>query len=284
LPSYIWLALASTLLIGLADFAYGSAVRKGVTAGTMTCSQASFVLPATAIWAAVEGEYVWTAANYLGAAAALFIFTGFWAFMRSVSLGEAGVSTPIYRIGFVVTALVAILFLGEELTVPKAAGFLLAGGAIFLLSEIRFSGAGAARLKKASIAWAIVAMVSVGFVNVVYKLGMAGGVAPSMFLHSQAIFFVWIAFPYAYFVQGGPRFSRQGWTHSLTSGVSLTVGIISLLAALRRGEASVVVPISQLSFVVSVLLATFWMRERFTVRKGLGLLLAAGTVAAFSAA
>ena len=130
----------------------------------------------------------------------------------------------------------------------------------------------------------MVAMVSVGLVNVIYKLGVAGGVAPSMFLHSQAIFFVWIAFPYAYFAQGGPRFSRQGWTHSLTSGVSLTVGIISLLAALQRGEASVVVPISQLSFVVSVLFATVWMRERFTARKGLGLLLAAGTVAAFSVA
>ncbi|MDP6483043.1 MAG: EamA family transporter [Nitrospinota bacterium] len=66
--------------------------------------------------------------------------------------------------------------------------------------------------------------------------------------------------------------------------MSLTVGIISLLAALQRGEASVVVPISQLSFVVSVLFATVWMRERFTARKGLGLLLAAGTVAAFSVA
>ncbi len=284
MPSYIWLALASTFLIGIADFVYGSAVRKGVTAGTMTCSQTCFVLPVITAWALLEGKYVWGAANFLGAAAALFIFIGFWAFMRSVSLGEAGVSTPIYRIGFVVTALVAILFLGEELTARKVVGFLLAGGAIFLLSEIRFSGAGAARLKTASIAWAIVAMVSVGIVNAVYKLGVAAGVAPSMFLHSQSIFFTWIAFLYAYFAQGGPRFSRQGWTHSLASGMCLVVGFVSLLAALQRGEASVVVPISQLSFVVSVVLATVWMRERFTARKGLGLLLAAGTVAAFSAA
>jgi uncharacterized membrane protein len=59
------------------------------------------------------------------------------------------------------------------------------------------------------------------------------------------------------------------------------VGLIALLAALRRGEASVVTPIGQLSFVVSTLMATFWMRERFTKRRVVGLILAVATIGAF---
>jgi uncharacterized membrane protein len=59
------------------------------------------------------------------------------------------------------------------------------------------------------------------------------------------------------------------------------MGLIALLAALKRGEASVVTPIGQLSFVVSALMVTLWMGERFTKRKVTGLLLAVATIMAF---
>jgi uncharacterized membrane protein len=127
-------------------------------------------------------------------------------------------------------------------------------------------------------------MTSVGLLNVVYKIGVTAGVAPAMFLHSQGTFFIVIAFGYARFTQGGPRFSRAGWAHSLVTGVCFVVGLIALLAALRDGEASVVTPISQLSFVVSALLATLWMGERLTPRKVAGLALAVATILAFTPA
>lgn len=282
IPPYILLALVAMLLVGIADFTYGRAVRKGVTPGTMTCSQACFFVPATALWAALQGSYAWSRPALLGAAAGFFIFFGFWAFMRSVSLGQASVSTPIYRISFVVTALVAILFLGEPMTLRKGAGFLLAAASILLLSDLGRGGAAAARARPASIAWALAAMTSVGLLNVVYKLGMMAGVAPPMFLHSQGVFFIVIAFAYACASQGGPRFSRVGWAHGLVTGVCFLVGLVALLAAFREGEASVVTPISQLSFVVSVLLAALGMGERLPARKLAGLALAAGTILAFT--
>ncbi len=281
-PPYILLALLSMLLIGIADFTYGRAVRSGVSPGTMTCSQACFVLPATALWALLQGTYAWTRPALLGAAAGLLIFFGFWAFMRSVSLGEASVSTPIYRISFTVTALVAILFLGEPMTLRKGVGFLLAAGSIFLLSDIQAGSERPPGMRPASILWALAAMSAVGLLNIVYKIGVSGGVAPAMFLHSQAVFFIAVAFLYAHYAQGGPRFSRTGWAHALVTGACFTVGLIALLAAFREGEASVVTPISQLSFVVSALMAALWMGERLTQRKAVGLLLAVGTIAAFS--
>ncbi|MBT5368039.1 MAG: EamA family transporter, partial [Nitrospinaceae bacterium] len=97
-----------------------------------------------------------------------------------------------------------------------------------------------------------------------------------------AVFFICIAFGYAYFTQGGPRFSRLAWAHSGTSGLSFLVGIIAMLTAFQTGEASVVTPIVQLSFVVTVLMATVWMGERFSPRKLVGLIFAVCTIAAFA--
>ncbi len=281
LPGFILLALFASSLIGVADYIYGRAVRNRISPGTMTVSQASFVVPATWAWAQVEGTYAWTAPAFWGTAAALFTFTGFWSFMKSVGLGEASVSTPIYRLSFVVTAMLAIWFLGEVVTIPKILGFVLTGCAIFLFSEFRIGNLSADKL--ASVLWAVAAMISVGLVNIIYKLGVSGGVAPTMFLHSQSVFFITISLIYAFLTQGGPRFSKKGWAHALLTAVCFTLGNVALLAALRDGEATIVTPIVQLSFIVSALLAVWRLAEKMTLRKFLGLAAAVGTIIAFTA-
>jgi transporter family protein len=280
IPSYIWFALLAMAFYGVVDFTYGRATRHGVTPGTMTVSQSAIVTPATGIWAWMEGTYAWTPPAFLGIAAGVFVFIGLWSFMRSLEIGETSVSTPIYRISFVITALIAILFLGEPMTFRKGVGFFLAGASIFFISD--FSLGGQTALRSRSIVWALVAMCAVGLLNIVYKLGVSNGVSPVMMLHSQAVFFISIAWIYAFTVQGGPRFSRTGWAHASITAVCFTGGIVSFLTAFQTGEASIVTPIVQLSFVVSVLMATWWMGDRFTPRKGVGLALAIGTISAFA--
>lgn len=281
IPSYIWFALLAMSFYGVVDFTYGRAMRKGVLPGTMLCSQSAIVTPVTAIWAWWEGTYVWSKPAFLGIAAGVFVFIGLWAFMKSLKLGETSVSTPIYRISFVITALIAIVFLGEPMTIRKGTGFLLAGASIFFISDFHFGGT--ARGSGKSIFWAVTAMCAVGVLNIVYKLGVANGVSPVMMLHSQAVFFITIAYIYARFTQGGPRFSRVGWAHASVTAVCFTGGIVAFMTALQSGDASVVAPIAQLSFAVSVLMATWWLNERFTARKLMGLAFAIGTIAAFSA-
>ncbi len=143
--------------------------------------------------------------------------------------------------------------------------------------------AAALRGRGSSVLWALASMCAVGMLNIVYKMGVTNGVSPPMFLHAQSAFFICIAFGYAYITQGGPRFSRLGWAHSGASGLSFIVGIVAMLTALQTGGASVVTPIVQLSFVLTVLMAAWWMGERFTGRKLAGLAFAAATIAAFSA-
>ena len=281
IPSYILLAILSMFLVGIADFVYSRAVRRGVSRATMICSVGAIFFPTVTIWTLIEGAYSWTPYAFLGSIAGLLIFFGTYAFMKSVHLGEASVSTPIYRISFVITALLAICFLNEPMTYRKGLGFLFAAASIFFLSEFPLSIKAIPRDRATSILWAIAAMISLGLLNVVYKIGVSHGVAPSMLLHSQGIFFNIAVYIYAFYTQGGPRFSRTGWAHASITGTTLSTGLIALLAAFREGETSVVTPIAQLSFVVSALMATFLLREKFTIRKTVGLFLAIATIGAF---
>lgn len=282
IPSYILLALLSMLVMGIVDFVFGMAARKKISYATMMCSASFFFLPVSTIWAIWEGPYIWTALNFLGAATAVLAVFAFWSLMRSVSLGELSVSAPIYRMNFVFSAFGAILFLEESMTLQKAAGFLGAALSIFLISELKISRQRFREIKGKSIFWAVMALFAMGGVNLLFKMGVSRGLGPCMFLHSQAVFFTALVFVYAYLHQGGPRFSRPGWIYGLTIGVGNLTWVLALLFALRAGEVSIVTPISQLSFVISVLLATLGMGERITVRKIAGLLLAVATIAAFS--
>ena len=255
-------------LIGVADYVYGRAVRNKILPGTITASQSSIVVPITWVWAQLDGSYAWTPPAFWGIGAAFFTFIGFWSFMRSVELGEASASTPIYRMSFVVTAMLAVWFLGESITLPKTLGLVLTGCAIFLFSDFQRGSFSADKL--ASVLWAVVAMVAVGLVNFIYKLGVSGGVSPIMFLHSQAVFFITTAYIYSFAVQGGPKFSKKGWAHGLATAICFIFGNTALLAAFREGEATIVSPIVQLSFIVTTILATWRLSEKMTVRKSLG--------------
>ncbi|MBW1790340.1 MAG: DMT family transporter [Deltaproteobacteria bacterium] len=282
IPSYIYFAILSMLLVGVADFVYGKAARKGIPYATLTCSQAIFVTLTNGVWAYTAGVYAWSLPFLISVAAAVLFFIAFWAFMRSVTLGEASISTPIYRINFVATSLMAILFLNEAMTPRKGVGFLLAGIAIFLLSDFRIYHRSSRRIRWNSIFWAIVAMFSMGSMNFLWKIAAIWGLPLPMLFHTQAVFFTVITFTFSYVTQGGPRFSRDGWIYGISVGGLLIVGMSFFYLALGRAEVTVVTPISQLSFVVSVIMATVWMRERLTARKTIGLLMAAGTIASFS--
>ena len=282
IPTYIYLAVTAMLVVGVADFVFGKAARAGIPYATLACSQAVFVTLANGLWAYAAGVYAWSLPFLITAAAAVLFFIAFWSFMRSVSLGEASVSTPIYRINFVAASLMAMLFLNEAMTLRKGAGFLLAGIAIFLLSDFRLFHRSSTRISWRSIFWAIVAMFCMGTMSFLWKIAASWGLPLPMLFHTQAVFFSLISFTFSYVAQGGPRFTKAGWMYGISVGALLMLGMGCFYLALGRADVTVVTPIVQLSFVVSVIMATVWMRERMTARKTIGLVMAAATIASFS--
>ena len=67
-------------------------------------------------------------------------------------------------------------------------------------------------------------------------------------------------------------------SHGLPAGVLLSGALILLVFALTDGDAGIVVPINQMSFVLVAALAVPWFGEAWTRWKTLAVLLAAAAV------
>jgi transporter family protein len=80
------------------------------------------------------------------------------------------------------------------------------------------------------------------------------------------------------------RTTRAAWTHAGTTAALFLLGLVLLFESLARGEASVLVPISQMGFVVTAAFGIAVLREPITARKsaGLGFALAALVCLAYS--
>ena len=206
-----------------------------------------------------------------GMAAGLFVFVALYNFARALGSGAVSVIAPIFRLSFTVTTALAVLLLAEPLTAWKLAGLAAAFVAVWLLLG---AGAGAAPARSAArpaLVHALIAMAAMGVANFLYKVGAAAGGAPATFIAGQAIVFTPLATAFAWKMDGGIRPPPGGWRYGATTAALFLVALVMLFESLARGEASVLVPISQMGFVVTAAVGVLFLREPFTARKACGL-------------
>jgi len=269
-PGYEY-ALAAMLLLGLVDLVYRRGAAAGVPAHRFLMVQAWCFTPAVVIFGLVTGTLAPGRPMLWGMGAGLFAFIALYHFARSLKDGPVSIVAPIFRLSFTVTALLAVLMLGEPLTAFKLAGLGLALAAVWLLLGAEagaFPAAGAARL---ALLQAVIAMAAMGVANFIYKVGALTGGSPASFITGQAAAFLPLATVFAWRADRGLRTTRAAWVHAGTAAALFLVALVLLFESLERGEASVLVPITQMGFVVTAAFGIAFLREPFTLRKGAGL-------------
>jgi transporter family protein len=128
----------------------------------------------------------------------------------------------------------------------------------------------------------LVATAAVGVANFIYKLGVLAGATPASLVIAQACVVVPLATGFAAAFDGGVRPARSALRHAPLAALALALAFAFLVESLQRGEASVVVPIAQMGFVVTALAGFVFLGERFTARKGAGLIAALGALASLA--
>ncbi|MFC1665384.1 EamA family transporter [Pseudomonadota bacterium] len=226
----------------------------------------------------------WVAWKY-GPICGVVGFTAYFCFLSSLREGQVSINTMIFRLSFVLTAVLAIVFLGEPITLQKSIGLITAALAVLSLTvfPILFSNGSANKThvstpgSRKSIILAITAMLLLGVLSFVYKLAASEGVPGPSLIFIQFAFFSPIAMLYAYFRK---RFvwHQTSVNHGLSAGVLLSLALILLVSALGRGDAGVVVPINQMSFVLIAVLAVPWFKESWTIWKTIAVGFAALTI------
>lgn len=280
MPTSIVYALAAFLLMGTSDFLYKSAARAGMRTAPFLIVQSICFLLTLVVTASLAFDFAFTVpATILGVICGLFAFGGFFIFVESFHHIDASVATAIFRLGFVVTSLLAIVFLGERMTPLKLVGTASAVAALGLFVPGR-----SANVATRGMVLVSGAMVLSGIMRFCHKIAGEMGVAPTSILIFQSLTFLALAV-LATRLRGEPwRPNRAALRYAPLSGVLLSGANILLLLALRDGDATTIVPVVQLSFALTAVLSFVILREPITPRKVGGVAAAALTVALFARA
>jgi drug/metabolite transporter (DMT)-like permease len=269
-------AIGAMLFYGLADLVYKRAAVAGVKAHHFMMLQAFFFAPTVIIYGLVTGMLEYRPAALWGSAAGILLFVGLYQFARSLRTGSVSINAPIFRLNFTITAALAVVLLHEPITATKIAGLALALLAIWLL--LGASGK-VEHVSRASIAQVLVATVAMSLANLVYKFGMNGGATAATMMVAQAALFFPLSTGFACLLDRGFKPPRSAWPYPAAAAWFLALALVLLLESLKRGQASVLVPISQMGFVVTAAVGILFLREPLTRRKALGLVIAVAALA-----
>lgn len=179
--------------------------------------------------------------------------------------------------------LLSVLFLGETLSVLKISGIFLGVLAVVLLFKHHQTGKLTSTLRT-GLAIVVSASLLRALYGVISKAGLKQGADANTMILESALFWIVSGLAYACLVERRFRISRDKLLYASVCGV-LVYGIVrSLMSALERGEATVVVPIANMSFLASMLIALALKMEFLNWRKAVAILLATGTIALLSQA
>jgi len=273
-------ALGALLCFGLGDLIYKQGAAAGAQPHQFLMLQSWVFTPIVFVYALATHQLEFVPGTLWGALAGVFILTGFYNFAYSLKTGSISINAPVFRLSFVITAALAVALLGEPPTAAKAAGIALALAAAWLL----LGGAGGPqREDRGSLIRVLVATVAVGIGNLIYKFGLQAGATPASIIVAQGCAVVVGATLFVAWKEGRVRAEAPVRRFAPRAAVVLAAAFSLLVEALARGQASVVVPVAQMGFVVTALVGTLFLGERFTLRKGAGLLAALAALASLAA-
>jgi uncharacterized membrane protein len=269
-------ALAALVCYGLSDFIYKRAASAGIAADHFLMGQSWCFCPTVIAYAGLTGTLHLVSPAWWGCLAGLFILVGFMNYVAALRTGSVSIVAPVFRLNFIVTAAMAIGWLGEPVTIAKLAGFALALTAGWLLlGGMRSTWAGDPAAARRGLGQVLLATIAMGTTNFCHKLGLIGGATPETMLVAQAVVYTAMMNGLGYARHGTLRLPSGVIRHSAAAALVLTGAFLFLLHSLRHGEASVVVPISQMGFGVAAVLGIVVFHEAVTPRKIAGMTLAA---------
>lgn len=274
----LFLAVASSVVWGIADFSGGSLTRRLPAFGVTVISQAAGFL-ALVVAAGIRGD-VGGRSFALGLLAGLGGGAGLAAFYRALSLGTMSIVSPLVACGAVVPFAIS-LATGERPSALAIAGAAVAlGGAVLAsLEEHRSDSPERSR----AVLLAIVAAIALGLFVYFLGLGSREGDALSTLLGARV--------GSLSFLVVGALVTRSSLKVPRASvGVVALVGVADVTAnalfalASGHGLLALVSVLGSMYPVVTVLLAYVLLHERLTPLQKAGVVAALAGVAAISAA
>ena len=201
--------------------------------------------------------------------------------LESLRHMEVSLGSTIYRLNTIVVVLLAVMFLGESLSLIKLAGVGCGVIAVLLLYRQQHS-AGTHNTLKTGLIIVIVGALLRAVYGVATKAGLSAGADADALILISAVCWVISGGLYALVIERRYSITRAKLAYSVVSGFLAYAIVKTLVIALSLGEASVVVTIANMSFLMSLLVALSLKMEFLSPKKIIAMLFAISAITLLS--
>ena len=200
--------------------------------------------------------------------------------IESMGMQSAGVCSTIYRLNLVPVVFGAWLLLGEKVTWPQWIGIALALGAVLcFLTLPENQDSQSRKLARLGILIVVLAALLRAAMGISYKFAFAANADEFGITAVIAVYWIVGGLLYAFLREKEQiKIDKTLLLFGLVSGVFVAGITIFMALALKVGNASVALPIAQMSFPVTFLLSIIVLKESVTRWKILGVVLSIAAV------
>lgn len=202
-------------------------------------------------------------------------------YFKALQIRDINKVVPIDKSSTVLTILLALIFLGEGVSLPKAVAVVVIAAGIFLMIEKK----DVEETKSGKGGWFLYAAGSAFFASLTAILGKIGITGVESNLGTAIRTCVVLVMAWLMVLVTGKqgevkKIGRKELVFICCSGIATGASWLCYYRALQEGPASVVAPVDKLSVLVTVAFSYFVFGEKLGKKEAAGLvLLTAGTVA-----
>jgi drug/metabolite transporter (DMT)-like permease len=179
---------------------------------------------------------------------------------------DVSLGSMIYRLNTIGVVAISFVLLSEDVGFIKVLGIGIGVAAILILYK-RADGGDTVPIPILFFVMAVAASAFRAIYGVASKVALEQGAAAEGLLVIAAISWIVGGFAYAALREKRVRITGKKAAYAVVSGTLAFAVVNALIEALKSGEASVVVPIANLSFAIAMLLSVFLGMEQLSSRK-----------------
>lgn len=200
-------------------------------------------------------------------------------YFKALQIGDVNKVTPIDKSSTILTIILAVIFLGEPLTIIKAVAVVLIGIGTYLMIQKK---EGLKEVKNNK--WIVFALFSAIFASLTSILAKVGieGVESNLGTAIRTVVVLIMAWIVVFVTKKQSdihNIDKKNLIFICLSGLATGASWLCYYRALKDGQASVVVPIDKLSILITVGFSYVFLKEKLSKKSILGLcLIVAGTL------
>ena len=195
-------------------------------------------------------------------------------YFKALQIGDVNKVTPIDKSSTILTMILAILFLREEITICKVSAIVLIGlGTYFMIEkkeEIKEK-----QIKKQWIVYALLSAVFASLTSILGKVGVeqVDATLATAIRTIVVLIMAWIVVFVTNKQKEVKKLNKKDGIFLLLSGASTGASWLCYYHALQTGQASIVVPIDKFSIVVTIIFSYVVLKESITKKALIGLVM-----------